>query len=131
MRYAVIFTMAVGQSKQRAVEAFIEDVPEDVKASDVAEALGNSRYAPEFSERGIFLANRRVTAEARIPKGTDARDATAIEWKTLAGTGSVQLNMRIPAREKAVWEMAASREGFPKVTAWMRHHLNHVVERDS
>ncbi|MFC9916323.1 hypothetical protein [Streptomyces sp. NPDC127197] len=123
MRYAVVRVLAVGNTKRYAIEAFIEGIPDDVKGPEVVGILERSRYASEFSEMGIFLANRKVLPETKVPKTAVADNAQTIEWKALQAKGSTQLNMRVPAQDRALWEMAAARAGL-KLTDWAREILN-------
>ncbi|MET7303585.1 hypothetical protein [Embleya sp. NPDC005575] len=123
MRFALIQTITVGATKHHIVEAFIENAPEDTKNTDAVEALGSSKYAANYSERGIFLANRKIVTDSRIPKDADTTEAISIEWKTLAARGSVQFNLRVPAPDKAGWDLAAARVGL-SVTDWARQVLN-------
>ena len=112
MRYGIVLTIIAGTARKHIVQAFITDVSDDVKSENVTTALGESPYAPEFSEYGIFLANRKIVAETKLPKDAISENAKEIPWKALAGTESVQLNIRTTAGKRARWELAAAAAGY-------------------
>lgn len=117
MRYAIVYTIASGTTKRHEVDAWITNVPEGTKVSEVRDAVLKSSRIMEWSERGVPLANRRVMAEARIPADAVTTDAVTATWEELARVASVQWNHRVPAPSKARWEAAAAREGLP-VGVW-------------
>jgi len=127
MRYGIVLTIAAGNTRKHICQAFITDVPEDGKPADIADALANSPHAPEFSEYGVFLANRRILAESKMPKDTIAANAREIPWKALAGKESVQINIRTSSGRRARWEMAAAAAGYSGRNAlgdWIRDTLD-------
>lgn len=128
MRHGIVVTITAGATRHHIVEAWITDVPDDKKPTETAEALSESPHAAEYSEHGIFLANRKVIPEDKLPKGTRTPEsAPEIPWKALAGTESVQLNIRTTAAKRARWEMAASAAGHTGRNAfgdWIRQTLD-------
>lgn len=119
--FAVIYTVSLGANKRSIFEARIKGVPEDIKAPEVTKALEGSARAAEFSEHGFFLANRKITPADKLPKGISG-EPKVIDWRELSGDATIQMNLRIPGRERAAWEMAASRAGVPFRT-WLRRSL--------
>lgn len=117
MRYAIVYTITTGTTKRHEVDAWITDVPDGTKVTDVREAVLSSSRIMEWSERGLPLANRRVMADNRLPAGTVSADAATVPWGELARVASVQWNHRVPAPNKAQWEAAAAREGLT-LNAW-------------
>lgn len=127
MRYGIVLTIASGNTRKHICQAFITDVPDGEKPTEIAVALENSPHAPEFSEYGVFLANRRVLAESKLPKDTVTGNAKEIPWKALAGKESVQINIRTTSGRRARWEMAASAAGYAGRNAlgdWIRDTLD-------
>lgn len=119
--FVVIYTMSLGQAKHHVFEAQIKGAPDEMKAPEVTKALEGSSRAAEFSEHGFFLANRKIVPADKMPKGVTG-DPKVIDWRELSGNATVQMNLRIPGRERAAWELAASREGL-NFRTWMRRKL--------
>lgn len=125
-RFAVLYTLHMtARDKRHIVEAWIEDVPDGMKAAEVVEALQSSKYLAEFSERGVFMGNRRVLSDATLPKEYTATDARHIPWEELVAVGkgkAVQLNVRVSAAERAAFMAAAERSGSV-FAEWVREAL--------
>lgn len=127
-RYAVLYTLVMGRDRRHIVDAWITDTPEGTKVTDVNRALKASKYLDEFSERGVFLANRRIVEERRLPGDSEATDARTIPWTDLEGSGTmVQLNVRLPASERALYANAAASAGVP-LAEWVRSTLRAAVD---
>ena len=128
MRYAAVLTIN-GRPARRVVELWVEQVPDDVPAPDVARALEGSPHAGRLSTAGIFLANRKVTAEARLAKGwSEAPDAPSVPWGELVKDPSQQMNLRVPRSSLARWKATAAREGVDFST-WVRRSLDSAAGR--
>lgn len=128
MRYAVIHTLAIGSIKHHVIESFIENVPDEAKPDSIIAAIQESSLASGFSEHGIFFANRKLIAEAKIPaKATGGESAKAVAWKLLSGKEMVQRNIRVTAAEQSAWDMAAKRSGL-NLREWIRDTLNNAAK---
>ncbi len=124
-RFAVLYTIHMSaRDRRNVVEAWVEGVPEGAKTVEVIEALKGSKYVADFSERGVFMGNRRVLGEPHLPKEYTATDAVSIAWEelTAASKNMVQLNVRVPASERAAFMNAAAADGLP-LAEWVRQTL--------
>lgn len=130
-RFAIVYNLSAGRERRHIVEAWITDVPPDVKAAEIVERLEGSRFSAEFSERGVFLGNRRVLSEAQMPKGaTEAAELRNISWPEVAASSSAapkQLNVRVPPAKLARYQRAAAAAGM-KMAPWVTKALDDASE---
>jgi len=115
IRYAIVYTLAAGRERRHILEAWITDVPTDLKGPDVSQVLAESRHSADYSERGVWLGNRRLLTEAQLPKALETpADVRTIPWGEVAAASSqlVQLNVRVTAGERAAMQLAAKRAGL-------------------
>jgi hypothetical protein len=120
--HGIVYTLSLGAEKRHILEARITGVPDDVKPATITDGIKGSAVAAEYSEHGFFFANRKVLPLDKLPKGTEEKNVKEIPWAALSGVATVQMNMRIPGRERSAWELAASRAGIPFRT-WVRRTL--------
>jgi hypothetical protein len=105
---------------------WIEGVPEGVTVAAVTEALAGSEHAGQMSEYGVFLANRRIMGEAKVPGDVTEPDTgvVSVDWVSLSDTRrSVQLNVRVRPADRARWAGAAERAGV-SLSSWIETTLN-------
>lgn len=109
--YAVLYQLSIGRERRTIVEAMITDPPADATPASIASALEASVHAADYSERGYFLANRKIVTAGRIPTGATTDGARTLPWAELGNDSSVQFNIRVPSRQRAAWRLAAERTG--------------------
>jgi hypothetical protein len=129
MSYVVICTISVPGGRRHVVTHRIEGAPESVTVADVRSALAESEHAPAMTEYGVFLANRRIVAESKIPDSATepAGGVVAVDWAALTDTRrSVQLNVRVRPADRARWANAASSAGV-SLASWIEATLNRAT----
>lgn len=130
-RFAILYTLHHGRARQHTIDAWVTDVPEGTKVTELAELLSESQYQAEFSDRGVFLANRRLVTEAQVPKGSEESGSLrTIPWAELtAGRATlVQLNVRVTASERAAVQLAAKAAG-QSTADWVREAIQDRLSR--
>jgi len=128
MRYAIVYTISSGTTKRHEVDAWITDVPDGSRVRDITDAVLASGRIGEWSERGVPLANRRITAENRLPADAVSAGAVTVAWHELVKVKSVQWNLRVPDASKAAWTAAAAREGLA-LNVWAVRVLDAAASR--
>ncbi|MEV0589721.1 hypothetical protein [Nonomuraea sp. NPDC050310] len=133
-RYGIVYTLTAGaRDKRHIVEGWITGVPEGLKAQEVSDALERSPHLGTYSERGVFLGNRRLLTEKQLPAGhTVASDVREHSWEELTGeqkTGRVQLNVRVTPMERARYMNAAAAAGL-SLTDWVKEALERAAGKE-